>query len=169
MWLLGFELRTFGRAVSALTRWAISPAQPQVLNSKHHTDGKDRNYLLKLHEPGLHILSAFSASKLPQNIPWISEHSIVFPSLNSKILHSPATEYPKGVKPTHSAASQQHLGANFHLLCFSVIKHSNQKQLREENRLFGLHYVYLWGTSGQEPDTEAMKKHCSVTHSLAPS
>jgi hypothetical protein len=26
MWLLGFELRTFGRAVSALTRWAISPA-----------------------------------------------------------------------------------------------------------------------------------------------
>jgi hypothetical protein len=26
MWLLGFELRTFGRAVSALTRWAISLA-----------------------------------------------------------------------------------------------------------------------------------------------
>jgi hypothetical protein len=26
MWLLGFELRTFGRAVSALTHWAISPA-----------------------------------------------------------------------------------------------------------------------------------------------
>ena len=26
MWLLGFELRTFGRAVSALTLWAISPA-----------------------------------------------------------------------------------------------------------------------------------------------
>jgi hypothetical protein len=27
MWLLGFELRTFGRAVSVLTRWVISPAQ----------------------------------------------------------------------------------------------------------------------------------------------
>jgi hypothetical protein len=26
MWLLGFELRSFGRAVSALTHWAISPA-----------------------------------------------------------------------------------------------------------------------------------------------
>ena len=26
MWLLGFELRTFRRAVSALTHWAISPA-----------------------------------------------------------------------------------------------------------------------------------------------
>jgi hypothetical protein len=26
MWLLGFELRIFGREVSALTRWAISPA-----------------------------------------------------------------------------------------------------------------------------------------------
>jgi chaperonin GroEL (HSP60 family) len=26
MWLLGFELRTFGRAVRALNRWAISPA-----------------------------------------------------------------------------------------------------------------------------------------------
>jgi hypothetical protein len=26
MWLLGFELRTFGRAVSALNCWAISPA-----------------------------------------------------------------------------------------------------------------------------------------------
>jgi hypothetical protein len=26
MWFLGFELRTFRRAVSALTRWAISPA-----------------------------------------------------------------------------------------------------------------------------------------------
>jgi hypothetical protein len=26
MWLLGFELRTFGRAVSALILWAISPA-----------------------------------------------------------------------------------------------------------------------------------------------
>ena len=25
MWLLGFEFRTFGRAVSALTRWVISP------------------------------------------------------------------------------------------------------------------------------------------------
>jgi hypothetical protein len=25
--LLGFELRTFGRAVSALTHWAISPAR----------------------------------------------------------------------------------------------------------------------------------------------
>jgi hypothetical protein len=27
MWLLGFELRNFRRAVSALNRWAISPAQ----------------------------------------------------------------------------------------------------------------------------------------------
>jgi hypothetical protein len=27
MWLLGFELKTFGRAVSVLTRWAISPAR----------------------------------------------------------------------------------------------------------------------------------------------
>jgi hypothetical protein len=27
MWLLGFELRTFGRAISALTRWTFSPAQ----------------------------------------------------------------------------------------------------------------------------------------------
>ena len=27
MWLLGIELRTSGRAVSALNRWAISPAQ----------------------------------------------------------------------------------------------------------------------------------------------
>ena len=26
MWLLGFELRTFGRAVGSLNRWAISPA-----------------------------------------------------------------------------------------------------------------------------------------------
>jgi hypothetical protein len=26
MWLLGFELRTFRRAVSALNLWAISPA-----------------------------------------------------------------------------------------------------------------------------------------------
>jgi hypothetical protein len=26
MWLLGFELRTFRRAVGALNRWAISPA-----------------------------------------------------------------------------------------------------------------------------------------------
>jgi hypothetical protein len=26
MWLLGFELRTFGRAVSALNHWSISPA-----------------------------------------------------------------------------------------------------------------------------------------------
>jgi hypothetical protein len=25
MWFLGFELRTFGRAVSALNRWASSP------------------------------------------------------------------------------------------------------------------------------------------------
>jgi hypothetical protein len=28
MWLLGFELTAFGRAVSALNRWAISPAPP---------------------------------------------------------------------------------------------------------------------------------------------
>jgi hypothetical protein len=28
MWLLGFELWTFGRAVSVLTGWAISPAPP---------------------------------------------------------------------------------------------------------------------------------------------
>jgi hypothetical protein len=28
MWLLGFELRTFGRAVSALNHCAISPALP---------------------------------------------------------------------------------------------------------------------------------------------
>jgi hypothetical protein len=38
IWLLGFELRTFGRAVSVLTRWAISPA-PQIFimqfSSKH--------------------------------------------------------------------------------------------------------------------------------------
>ena len=33
MWLLGFELRTFGRAVSALTRWAILPAREIVFNS----------------------------------------------------------------------------------------------------------------------------------------
>jgi hypothetical protein len=26
MWLLGIKLRTFGRAVSALNHWAISPA-----------------------------------------------------------------------------------------------------------------------------------------------
>jgi hypothetical protein len=26
MWLLGFELRTFGRAINALTHWAISTA-----------------------------------------------------------------------------------------------------------------------------------------------
>jgi hypothetical protein len=30
MWLLGFELRTFGRTVSALTRWAISSALPFI-------------------------------------------------------------------------------------------------------------------------------------------
>jgi hypothetical protein len=30
MWFLGFELRTFGRAVSALTHWAISPAPERV-------------------------------------------------------------------------------------------------------------------------------------------
>jgi hypothetical protein len=29
MWLLGFELRTSGRAVSALTHWANSPAPPR--------------------------------------------------------------------------------------------------------------------------------------------
>jgi hypothetical protein len=28
MWLLGFELRTLGGAVSAITHWAISPAPP---------------------------------------------------------------------------------------------------------------------------------------------
>jgi hypothetical protein len=33
MWLLGFELRTFRKAVSALTHWAISPAQ--VSTFKH--------------------------------------------------------------------------------------------------------------------------------------
>ena len=32
MWLLGFELRAFGRAVSALTRWAISPAHASTLD-----------------------------------------------------------------------------------------------------------------------------------------
>jgi len=31
MWLLGFELRTSGRAVSALNRWAISPAHVLIL------------------------------------------------------------------------------------------------------------------------------------------
>jgi hypothetical protein len=31
MWLLGFELRTFGREVGALTRQAISPAPENVL------------------------------------------------------------------------------------------------------------------------------------------
>jgi hypothetical protein len=31
MWLLGFELRMFGRAVSALNHWAISPAPQGVL------------------------------------------------------------------------------------------------------------------------------------------
>jgi hypothetical protein len=31
MWLLGFELRTFGKAVGALNHWAISPAQKGTL------------------------------------------------------------------------------------------------------------------------------------------
>jgi len=31
MWLLGFELRTSGRAVGALNRWAISPAPSSLL------------------------------------------------------------------------------------------------------------------------------------------
>jgi hypothetical protein len=31
MWLLGFELRTFGRAVSALNPWIISPAPRSCL------------------------------------------------------------------------------------------------------------------------------------------
>jgi hypothetical protein len=30
MWLLGFEFRTFGRTVSALNCWAISPAHPSL-------------------------------------------------------------------------------------------------------------------------------------------
>jgi hypothetical protein len=30
MWLLGIELRTSGRAVGALNRWAISPAPETV-------------------------------------------------------------------------------------------------------------------------------------------
>jgi hypothetical protein len=33
MWLLGFELRTFRRAVSALNHWAISPAPDRGSNS----------------------------------------------------------------------------------------------------------------------------------------
>ena len=34
MWLLGFELRTFGRAVSALNPWAISPVlKMMILNT----------------------------------------------------------------------------------------------------------------------------------------
>jgi hypothetical protein len=37
MWLLGFELRPFGRAISALTRWAISPAH--CILSNHSQDG----------------------------------------------------------------------------------------------------------------------------------
>jgi hypothetical protein len=31
MWLLGFELRTFGRAVGVLNHWAISPALDKLL------------------------------------------------------------------------------------------------------------------------------------------
>ena len=34
MWLLEFELRTSGRAVSALNRWAISPAPPAFFLNK---------------------------------------------------------------------------------------------------------------------------------------
>jgi hypothetical protein len=33
MWLLGFELRTFGRALTALTHRAISPAPFVILNT----------------------------------------------------------------------------------------------------------------------------------------
>ena len=31
MWLLGFELRTFGRAVSALNRWVAHTFNPSTL------------------------------------------------------------------------------------------------------------------------------------------
>ena len=34
MWLLGFELRTFRRAVGALNHWAISPAPPPPVSFK---------------------------------------------------------------------------------------------------------------------------------------
>jgi len=45
MWLLGIELRSFGRAVSALNHWAISPAlQPQFLKVKMFK--KNKNYKL---------------------------------------------------------------------------------------------------------------------------
>jgi hypothetical protein len=35
MWLLGIELRTFGRAVSVLNRWAISPAPQNVSHQEY--------------------------------------------------------------------------------------------------------------------------------------
>jgi hypothetical protein len=39
MWLLGIELRTFGRAISALNCWAISPARHMCVSSlKAHMD-----------------------------------------------------------------------------------------------------------------------------------
>jgi hypothetical protein len=41
MWLLGFELRTFRRAVSALNPGAISPA-PKALSQKEKTKDKQQ-------------------------------------------------------------------------------------------------------------------------------
>ena len=49
MWVLGFELRTFGRAVSAFICWAISPALPDfwVLGVKANTTTHRANNIFK--------------------------------------------------------------------------------------------------------------------------
>jgi hypothetical protein len=80
MWLLGFELRTFGRAVSILNHWAISPAPKSVFsNGLRQTLWKGPLTTPKGHDPQVE-----SHSKLTSQPDWTWPHQSLLCSWRSE-------------------------------------------------------------------------------------
>jgi hypothetical protein len=59
MWLLGIKLRTSGRAVSALNRWAISPAHQQLFIPCMSHGHRGKLWILR-HTVSLPIMESFN-------------------------------------------------------------------------------------------------------------
>ena len=98
MWLLGFELRTFGRAVGALNRWAISPPPRYFL----FTFQMMSPFLFPLWKPTIPSpLPLLTNPPTPTSLSW---HT---PTMRHQALSGPRASLPIAVQEDHPLLHMQ--------------------------------------------------------------
>jgi hypothetical protein len=108
MWLLGIELRTFGRAVSVLNHWAISLAlQPDLMDEFPHLKSPSLKWL----QPMSSWHKASQQSSVRTSVPCVGIHAYTHEGLKRMVSSiTPSHSFDAGslIEPRPRLAANKH-------------------------------------------------------------